>query len=166
VKHVELLLIFAVTLFGQDHLPPRFEDFPAPTGWKGPPMALGLRARSDAIFLHPLLESARQAPNFATHYRFTQWLCGSTCLSGAIVDLATGWVIDPPPVQSNSQPARFSLCQSGLTGSGVEVRPNSKLVIVRCGPNYNVRPRRSALDAYYFVFENQRFRKVAHLHRN
>ena len=166
VKHTELLLMLAVTVLGQDRLPQRFEDFPAPTGWKGRPVALRLRTRSEVFLRRPLLEAAREPPNFATHYRFTMWLCGWSCLSGAIVDLATGRVIDPPRVESNSPWLSFSLCQSAYSGSGVEVQANSKLIIVHCGLNYSVLSHRNVPDVYYFVFENQHFRKLAHLHKN
>src|SRR5579864_7688798 len=124
-KHIGLLLLLAVIVFGQSRLPPRFEDFPAPKGWKGPPVAIKLRNRSEALFRGPLLEAAREPPNFASHYRFTMWLCGSACLSGAIVDLATGDVIDPPQVRSSPAWVNFGLCRSAYSGSGVEVRADS-----------------------------------------
>ena len=69
VKTTELLLMLAVTVLGQDRLPPRFEDFPTPTGWKGRPVTLSLRTRSEVFLRRPLLEAAREPPNFATHYR-------------------------------------------------------------------------------------------------
>jgi hypothetical protein len=163
-KHVAFLLLPAVVVFGQDRLPPRFEDFPAPTGWKGRPVALRLRNSSDVLFGRPLLEAARERANFASHYRFTMWACGSACLSGAIVDLARGEIIGPPSVQRNPPWISFSLCRSAFSGSGVDVRVNSRLMIVRCGLNYDERSHRNIPDAYYFVFEDQHFRKVAHAH--
>ncbi len=165
-KHTVPLLMSAATIFGQDRLPPRFEDYATPTGWKSRPVALMLRTHSEVFFHRPLLDTAREPPNFATQYRFNMWLCGATCLSGAIVDLATGRVIHPPMAQSNSRSPNFNLCQSAYEGSGVEVRPNSRLMIVHCGLNYSAQSQPNMPDVYYFVFEAQHFRWLAHLHRS
>jgi len=144
--------------------PPRFEDFPAPTDWKGPAAVVTLTARSERVYRTRLLKAAKEPPNFATHYRFTIWGCGSECASGAIVDLATGQVIAPPLLKSGSAGMSFSVCQSAFEGSGVEVRLDSTLMVVRCGLNYDQRVQRNVPDVYYFVLERQRFRKLAHIH--
>jgi hypothetical protein len=155
-----LLLASAVVVFAQNR-PPRFEDFPAPTDWKGLATPLKLTTRSERSYRTRLLQAAKQAPNFATHYRFTMWGCGSECASGAIVDLATGRVIAAPLAQRGMS---FSVCQSAYEGFGVEVRPDSRLLILRCGLNYDVQLERNVPDVYYFVLEGQAFRRLAHLH--
>ena len=159
-------LMLGITVLGQDRLPPRFEDFPAPIGWQGWSVVPRLETRSDAFLRRPILEAPHRSPNFATHYRLTVWSCGWFCLSGAIVDLATGRLIDPPRIQTNTARPSLSMCQSAYLGSGVEVRLNSNLMIVYCGLNYDRQSHRNVPDAYYFVFEGQHFRKLAHLHRN
>jgi hypothetical protein len=58
----------------------------------------------------------------------------------------------------------FSVCQSAYEGSGVEVRLDSRLMIVRCGLNYDERLQRNVPDVYYFVLEDGTFRELAHLH--
>ena len=59
---------------------------------------------------------------------------------------------------------RFSVCQSAYEGSGVEVRLDSRLMIVRCGLNYDERLQTNVPDVYYFVLEDHTFRELAHLH--
>jgi hypothetical protein len=155
------LLVTGVIVLAQNG-PPRFEDFPAPIDWKESATAPTLTTRSERLFHTRLLQAAKEPPNFATHYRFTMWGCGSECASGAIIDLATGQVIAPPLVKSSTM--SFSLCQSAYEGFGVEVRPDSRLMIVRCGLNYDEQLQRNVPDVYYFVLDGQGFRKLAQLH--
>jgi hypothetical protein len=156
---IALLLVSAVMLVAQNRAP-RFEDFPAPTDWKGPPTAVKLATRSERLFRTRLLQAANKPPNFATHYRFTMWGCGSECASGAIIDFATGQVIAPPLAERMS----FSVCQSAYEGFGVEVRPESRLMVLRCGLNFDVRLQRNVPDVYYFVLEGEGFHQLAHFH--
>lgn len=58
----------------------------------------------------------------------------------------------------------FNVCPSAFEGSGVEVHVDSRLMILRCGLNYDQQLQRNVPDAYYFVLEGQRFRELAHLH--
>ena len=158
-----LLLVSVVIVLAQNRRP-RFEDFPAPTDWKGPATAPKLTTRSERLFRTRLLQAAKEPPNFATHYRFSVWGCGSECVSGAIIDLATGQVLAPPLAKSGTSWMNFSVCQSAYEDSGVDVRPDSKLMIVRCGLNYDEQLKRNVPDVYYFVLDGQGFRKLAHLH--
>jgi hypothetical protein len=122
-----------------------------------------LTAKSERLFRTRLVQAAKEPPNFATHYRFTKWGCGSECISGAVVDLATGQVIAPPLAERSDTVMRFSVCQSAYEGSGIEVRLESRLMILRCGLNYDEQLQRNLPDVYYFVFEGQRFRELLHL---
>jgi hypothetical protein len=161
---VRTVALLASAVIGVAQNRPRFEDFPAPTDWKGQATALKLTTRSERLFRTRLLQAAKEPPNFATHYRFTIWGCGSECASGAVVDLATGQVIAPPLAKSGSGWMNFSVCQSAFEGFGVEVRPDSRLMIVRCGLNYDERLERNVPDVYYFVLQGEGFCKLLHLH--
>ncbi len=144
--------------------PPRFEDYPAPSDWKGPAAALKLANRWQRAFRTRLREASNESPNFAGHYRWTVWGCGSNCMSGAVVDLATGHVIAPPLAERGNAWMNFSACQSAFDGSGVDVRPDSSLMVVHCGLNYDVQLDQNVPDVYYFVLEDQGFRELAHFH--
>lgn len=124
-------------------------------------MAPKLTTRLELFFRTRLLNAIKEPANFATHYRFSMWGCGSECASGAIIDLATGEVIAPPlaPIWMS-----FSVYQNAYEGFGVEVRPDSKLMIVRCGKHFDKQLERNVPDAYHFVLEDRRFRKLAHFH--
>eukprot|EP01034_Spumella_vulgaris_P005216 gene5216-6658_t len=50
--------------------------------------------------------------NFAGHYVFTSWGCGSPCTGSAIVDVLTGRVYEGP-----------------ISGSGFQVQANSRMVL-------------------------------------
>lgn len=162
MKRAALLLSAAVVLAQQP--PPRFEDYPSATDWQGSASALKLTNRSERLFRTRLLEASNQPPNFASHYRWTVWGCGSNCMSGAVVDLATGQVIAPPMAKSGSAAMNFNACESAFDGATVDVRLNSRLMIVHCGLNYDVQLDRNVPDVYYFVLEDRHFRELAHLH--
>ena len=75
---------------------PTFEDYPAPRIWSGETAPLNLVLPSERMFKTRLAKAASEMPNFADHFRFTSWGCGSNCAAGAFVDLETGQVIPPP----------------------------------------------------------------------
>jgi hypothetical protein len=106
-----------------------------------------------------VLHASQQPANFALHYRFDIWGWGSNCASGVIVDLATGQVPAPPL----SKTGELLACTSSFEGCGVEVRLESRLMIVRCGLNFDKQLQRNVPDVYYFALEEQRFREMAHL---
>ena len=75
---------------------PKFEDFPVTKAWTGPPAAVKLTSQEERLFRTALREAAKQPPNFAGHFRFVSWGCGTNCLGGAVIDLETGEVVQPP----------------------------------------------------------------------
>jgi hypothetical protein len=64
------------------------------------------------MFRTRLTDAAKESPNFAGHYRFTIWGCGSECISGAIIHLETGKVFSPPLANEKGSAMHFSVCQS------------------------------------------------------
>ena len=137
--------------------PPRFEEFPVAVTWHVPNAPVKLTSRSERAFRTRLTEAGQQPPNFAGHYRFTEWGCGSECISGAVVDLETGTVFSPPSATGS---APLSVCQSAYDSSGVGFRLDSRLMVVRCGLNFSVRLDKNIPDAYYYVWEGDHFRQI------
>ena len=125
---------------------------------------MNLTTRAERLFRTRLLEASKEPPNFATHYRLTIWGCGSECASGAIIDLATGQIIAPPLAKSGNPVMHFNVCQSAYEGFGVDTRLDSKLLILRCGLNFDEQLKRNIPDVYYFLLDGQAFREVLHLH--
>jgi hypothetical protein len=140
--------------------PPRFEDYPTSETWNGMPAPVKLTTASERLFRTRLTEASRKSPNFADHYRFTFWGCGSNCDAGAVVDLQTG-IVHPPPLGAHGSGwERWIISPAFFEGSGVDFRPNSRLVIVRCGIKNSERPEANVPYVYYFVWEGDRFHQL------
>jgi hypothetical protein len=78
---------------GRQRSMPRFEDHPAGERFTGTPAPVDLSSAEGARrFRTVLRDGAAKGPNFAGHYTFVQWGCGSSCQSFAIVDARTGRV--------------------------------------------------------------------------
>ena len=155
-----LALLCSLLAAGQKP-PPRLGDYPVPEIWREATAPLKIHSRPEQSFRTRLITASKQPPNFAGHYRVTIWGCGSECVSGAVIDLATGQVLAPP---LGGGTAYFSVCQSAYEGSGVDYRLDSRLMIVRCGLNYIERLDKNVPDSYYFVLDDNHFRQVLHLH--
>src|SRR5260370_19211498 len=91
------------------HRIPRFEDYPVAEVWHAPPAPLKLTSRSERLYRTRLTDASKEAPNFAGHYRFVIWGCGSECISCALIDLQNGKAISPP---LSGARAHFTVCQS------------------------------------------------------
>jgi len=139
---------------------PKFEDYPAAEVWNGTSAPVKLTTRSERMFRTKLTDAAKEPPNFAAHYRIATWGCGSECISGAIVDLAAGYVHSPPLANDSTRSLHFSVCQSAYENSGINYHLDSRLLILRCGLNYSERLQRNVPDVYYFVWEGDRFRQI------
>jgi hypothetical protein len=111
--------------------PPKFEDFAVDANWQGPNAAVRLDSASSRMFRTKLIDAAKQPPDFAGHYRFASWGCGSVCAAGALIDLQTGIVYPPPGVKAGSGWDRWIFAGGFVDGPFLEHRPNSRLAIVR-----------------------------------
>jgi hypothetical protein len=132
---------------------PRFEDYPITETWQGARAALKLTKPSERMFRTQLANASKQPPDFAGHYRFAGWGCGSDCAAGAIIDLQTGAVF-PPPLGKEDD---WMFCGGIVEGGFTTYRRDSRLMIVRCQEGL------SEIGVHYLVWENQRFREILHL---
>jgi hypothetical protein len=136
--------------------PPRFEEFPVTEKWQPPAAPVQLRTKAESMFKTRLRAASKEKPNFAGHFRFTIWGCGSNCYEGAIVNLKSGEVI-PPPRSKAEFP--WLMCGSAFEDSNVEVRSDSRLFIFKCGI-WTEYLYKQIPDAYYYVWEENRFRQL------
>ena len=134
--------------------PPRFEDYPAEQGWKGPAATVRLATHSERMFRTRLTEAAQKPPDFAGHYRFAGWGCGSNCGAGAIVDLTTGVVYQPPLATKGEGWEHWISCTAIFGDQPYEYRLTSRLMIVRCGVG--------TPDIHYLLWEGSGFRELLH----
>jgi hypothetical protein len=144
--------------------PPRFEDFPVAEKWDQLPSPVRLRNPSEKVVQTELESGAMEPPNFAGHYRFTIFRCGSECAAGAVINLKTGEVFQAPLATKNGNGWERWIISTGMfDGAAIEFRVESRLVIVFCGRNYSERLQKNVPDAYYFVWEGNRFRQLPHV---
>jgi hypothetical protein len=144
---------------GKDFKVPRFEDFPETEKWAGPPAKVVLDRPVVRMFRGQFRYAALQPPNFAGHYRVAIWGCGTQCLEGGMIDLATGRVIELPTALRGKGGEYWMLCFSAFLPSGIESHADSRLLIIRCA-NIIGKDGGSYLRTSYFVFENDSFKKI------
>ncbi len=120
-----LLLIFLPSIYaaGQKRAP-RFEDYPARQTYKRKNHALIL-TRENRMFRTKLREAAGEKPNFAGHYIVAIWGCGTSCVTGAIIDAATGRVFSLPfsvccweSTKDDFEPVEFDLNSTLIAFNG------------------------------------------------
>jgi hypothetical protein len=125
---------------------PQFKDYPVREFYRGKSAPVVL-TRDNRMFRTRLRRAAQEKPNFAGHYIFTAWGCGTRCLMGAVIDARTGktywW--------------DFSLCcwgdDVGEKWGPIEFRLESKLIVFIGARNENENDD----GAHFYKFENGRF---------
>ena len=137
--------------------PPRFEDFPVAEKWTPPAAPVQFTTPSEKMFLTNLTNASKEPPNFAGHFRFVMWGCGSNCGAGAVVDLVTGLVYPPPLGARGDGWSRWMMSSGFFEGSGVDFKVDSRLVVVKASSSIF---KASVPDVYYFVSEGDRFRQL------
>lgn len=140
---------------------PQFADYLVTEIWRGRAIPLRLRTKSERMFRTQLTEASKEPPDFAGHYRFAGWGCGSVCGAGAIINLKTGSVYPPPLGGKGEGWERWMSCTALLDGTGYEYHLNSRLMIVRCGWNFDEHGQNHP-DVYYFLWKGNRFRLLHH----
>lgn len=126
---------------------PRFEEYAVAEVWHREPAVLKPATHSERMFRTQLTNAAKKAPNFAGHYRFTFWGCGSNCAAGALIDLQTGEVFPPPMADPDGKGwERWMISGGMMEDSGIEFRLSSRMVVVRGGVNYSERLHRNIPD--------------------
>ena len=105
-----LVLATALLLVAAENIP-KFEDFSVATRWTGPNAPVKLAGPDERMFRTQLTNGAKEQPNFAGHYRFVSWGCGSVCAAGAIIDLQTGDVYPPPRKKKRKGLGSMDFCR-------------------------------------------------------
>lgn len=147
-RHLILLFLIAMPsiLFAQGKTP-QFKDYPAEAPYKGKNTPVKL-TKDNRDFRTRLRETSKGKPSFAGRYMVGIWGCGTSCLSGAIVDAKTGKVYWLPGI---------ICCWEGGDDnfSPVEYKLNSRLMILSGLINEN--DKQSGLDSHFYEFKNGRF---------
>jgi hypothetical protein len=140
---------------------PLFEDFPVTDKWDGVRAPLQLVLPAERMFKTRLTEAASKPPNFAGHYSIAIWGCGSNCGAGAIIDLQSGKVFQPPTAPGQRGWERW-IISSGFFGDDADVyfRPGSRLLIIRAIFHSESPPDLSVGDTLYSVWNGTGFEEV------
>jgi hypothetical protein len=138
---------------------PRFEDYPVGEVWRGPNAPVSLPTRRERMFRTILAAAGKKPPNFAGHYRFETWGCGTECVAGALIDLQTGNVFRPPLAGEGRGWENWIISPSMWVGSGIDFRPDSSLMVVRCGGKF--KQDQYIPEVHYFVWDGRRFSRTS-----
>jgi hypothetical protein len=157
-----ILPMFSLLLLSAETNAPRFGDYPAQADWHGSAASIKLITRSERMFRTRLTEAAKEPPDFAGHYKFAGWGCGSLCGAGAIIDLQSGDVYQPPLAEQGGGWQHWISCAASFDGTGYEYHLTSKLMIVRCGSNFD-QSGKNWPDVYYLLWEGTGFKTLLHI---
>lgn len=113
---------------------PAFEDYLPHAAHDGPNAEVQLVTEEDRMFRTRLREGAREPADFSGRYKVVTWGCGTSCLSGAVIDTSNGRVVHLPEV-----------------GASVDYRLDSSLIsiLIYLGGQYH--------DEMYFQFTGDGF---------
>jgi hypothetical protein len=127
----------------EDHKVNVFDGQPKPIKFSGNPNARMFRTR--------LGEALNGGVNFAGHFIFASWGCGTSCLQGAIIDTKTGIVYFPEEIRVMT----FGYLDDDE--QPLEYEKDSNLFILRgaSGEDDN-----SEEGTYYLVWEGTKFKQV------
>jgi len=116
------------------------------------------KSPSERLFRTQIKEAAKKPPDFAGHYRFAMWGCGTGCVGGAIIDLQSGAIFRPPLAGKGRGEERWIFCTDSDKEHGVQYRVDSRLLLIRCGHNYGDHQD----DLHYFVWQDDKFQEILH----
>ncbi len=130
---------------------PPFDDYKV-AFWQRKPKAVDLSSHKEArMFRTRLKEANAGGVNFAGHYIFARWGCGSGCIYGAIIDAKTGRVYFPKEMAGMA----FAMFGAEIEGEPMEYRKDSKLFVLRGIAADNEEPGTST-----YVWEGTRFTRL------
>jgi hypothetical protein len=124
---------------------PQFREYPADSSPLTIRAPVDLSSPDAWTFRTRLRNAAKQEPNFAGQYVIASWGCGTTCVTGATVDLETGQVVFLPA----------SVCCWGSVDANfkaLEFRRNSRLLVMSGLLN-----EEGTMGAHFFVFDGGSF---------
>lgn len=118
---LSLLTIAPSLVTAEQNHTPKFTDYPVNHLYVGPHANVALATSEERAYRTRLREASKQDVNFAGEYVLTTWGCGSTCLTGAVVSLRTGYVVFLPG----------TVCCWEGKGERLSFQSNSRLIIAR-----------------------------------
>lgn len=143
-----VLLFVTVAVSGQGRVP-QFRDYPVQNIFSGKNVAPKLD-QEGRMFRTRLRAAARAKRDFSGEYVLATWGCGTSCLTGAAVNVRTGVVVFLP----------FSICCWSYDPEvkPIDYRLNSRLIIFTGARNESETD--GAEDRHYYQLRNGQFRFI------
>ena len=130
---------------------PTFEQYKVQVSY-AKPKPVNLNSHEDArMFRTRLREAANEGVNFAGHYIFTSWGCGTGCQVGAIIDANTGTVYFPKEMAGMG----FGVSGAEVADEPMQFRRYSTLFILS---GYAADGEGEGVT--YLVWEGTKFRQI------
>ncbi len=129
----------------------KFEDYAVKQVFEGTPAKPIIVKKEHRDFRTAITEAAEKGPNFAGQYTIAQWDCGSSCVSMAVVDEATGKVF-PAPFKTLTTP--FVDGENAHAFKGLVFELKSRLLIADgC-------PEDTQCATYYLEWKDNGFKEL------
>lgn len=141
----------------------RFEEYPAPTTFKGKPAPAKIVGPSARLFRTVIRRGASEGPNFAGHYTIVSWGCGSSCIMLAIVDARTGAVHIPAGLLQLETSPWFDN-DPFAQEEWVQFRKDSRLLVLVGGGYFGKNARRKG--KYFYEWCGDRLRLIRSIQRD
>ena len=130
---------------------PKFSDYKVAVS-KAAPKPVRFAGNKDArMFRTRLTEANDNGVNFAGHFVFAIWGCGTSCVSGAVIDTKTGVVYFPEELGGMTFGGGFR----EISDEPLQYKPDSNLFILEGNAANNETAGRS-----YFVWEGAKFKRI------
>lgn len=129
------------SLFSQYKISEVFNGISAPLNLNSDSEAMNFKTRLTAVY--------KSAPNFAGHYTFEYWGCGSSCQRAAVIDHNTGRV--------------YFLAETAAVG--FEVKNDSNLIVLNptdeTKESCDIKRSADCYPAEFYLWENNEFKQIS-----
>jgi hypothetical protein len=136
---------------------PEFGDYKVKVS-TAQPKPIKFAGNKDArMFRTRLTEARNEGVNFAGHFIFASWGCGTSCLQGAIIDASTGEVFFPEELSVMS----FGMGGDEIPDEPLQFRKDSKLFILHGYTGGDSDEPEGGV--HYLVWEGKKFKRVKYV---
>ncbi len=108
------------------------------------------------MFRTNLRNAAKEGVNFAGHYVFTGWGCGTNCSENAIIDARTGRVYFPKEMQG----VGFGFCELPERDGPFEYKNDSRLLLLYGFKGGDLERANARCGIYYFEWTGTALRQL------
>jgi len=103
-----------------------------------------------------LRNAAKEGVNFAGHFVFTSWGCGTNCSESAIIDARSGRVFFPAQLEG----AGFGFCELPDDAEPVVYRADSRLLVLNGFKGGDLERANAPCGVYYFEWTGAALKQV------